>query len=211
MQSYPCNRPWRPIGLWDVEAPIFSRQSAHRLRWGCQPYAGRLLPPPLKIPFTHFCRKQTRPQGHSAAGRFRSESESESYDTTDGQSASLSWNKAPTWGSRSDFYYCQTVAGLLLWGALSDERTGLSFTIAAGLRERSYSRVRVPWDLRRYFTVSDLRLHFLRLLRLTGLRWRYSTPTPHRRGLCRLIKGSFKKWMILQLGVWRGSLTTPRL
>jgi hypothetical protein len=27
-----CNRPWRPIGLWDVEAPTFSRQSAHRWR-----------------------------------------------------------------------------------------------------------------------------------------------------------------------------------
>jgi hypothetical protein len=24
-QSSPCIRPWRPIGLWDVEAPIFSR------------------------------------------------------------------------------------------------------------------------------------------------------------------------------------------
>jgi hypothetical protein len=41
--------------------------------------------------------------------------ESESY----GQSASLSWNKAPIWGLRSDFYYCQTVAGLLMWGTLS--------------------------------------------------------------------------------------------
>jgi hypothetical protein len=29
---------------------------------------------------------------------------------------------------RSDLYYCQTVAGLFVWGALSDERTGLSFT-----------------------------------------------------------------------------------
>jgi hypothetical protein len=27
------------------------------------------------------------------------------------------------------FYYCQTIAGLLMWGALSDERTGLSFTM----------------------------------------------------------------------------------
>jgi hypothetical protein len=27
--SYPCNRPWRPKGLWDVEHPTFSRQSAH--------------------------------------------------------------------------------------------------------------------------------------------------------------------------------------
>jgi hypothetical protein len=31
-KSYPCNRPWRPIGLWDVEAPTFFRQSAHRWR-----------------------------------------------------------------------------------------------------------------------------------------------------------------------------------
>jgi hypothetical protein len=29
--------------------------------------------------------------------------------------ASLSWNKAPIWGLRPDFYYCQTVAGLLIW------------------------------------------------------------------------------------------------
>jgi hypothetical protein len=33
-----------------------------------------------------------------------SESESESYVTTDGQSASLSWNKAPIWGLRPDIY-----------------------------------------------------------------------------------------------------------
>jgi hypothetical protein len=30
--SYPCNRPWRPIGLWEVEALTFSRQSTHRWR-----------------------------------------------------------------------------------------------------------------------------------------------------------------------------------
>jgi hypothetical protein len=23
-KSYPCNRPWRPIGLWDIVAPTFS-------------------------------------------------------------------------------------------------------------------------------------------------------------------------------------------
>jgi hypothetical protein len=43
-----------------------------------------------------------------------------------------------------------------MWGALSDERTGVSFTIAAGPRQRSYSRDRVPWDSIPYFTVSDL-------------------------------------------------------
>jgi hypothetical protein len=63
--------------------------------------------------------------------------QSQSYVTTDGQSASLYWNKAPTWGLRPDFYSCQTVASLLMWGALSDERMGLSFTIAAGPRQRS--------------------------------------------------------------------------
>jgi hypothetical protein len=26
-KSYPCNRPWRPIWLWDVEAPIFCLDS----------------------------------------------------------------------------------------------------------------------------------------------------------------------------------------
>jgi hypothetical protein len=88
------------------------------------------------------------------------QSESESYVTTDGQLASLSWNKAPFWSSWPDFYFCLTVAGLLIWGAPSDERTGLSFAIANGPRQRSHSRVRVPWNSRPYFTVSDLRLPF---------------------------------------------------
>jgi hypothetical protein len=86
-----------------------------------------------------------------------------------------------------------------MWGALSDERTGLLFTIAAGPRQRSHSQVRVPRDSWPYFTVSDSRLpqpggpgpriyipqeqegpvippgtmfHFRRLLRLAGQRWR---------------------------------------
>jgi hypothetical protein len=59
----------------------------------------------------------------------------------DGQSASLSWNKAPIWDLRPDFCYCQTVAGLLMWDALSDERTGLSFIFPIGPRQRSHFRV----------------------------------------------------------------------
>jgi hypothetical protein len=35
----PRNRPWSLIGLRDVKDPTVSRQSAHRWRWGCQPYA----------------------------------------------------------------------------------------------------------------------------------------------------------------------------
>jgi hypothetical protein len=39
---------------------------------------------------------------------------SQSYITTDDQLASLSGNKAPIWGLRPDFYYCQTITGLLM-------------------------------------------------------------------------------------------------
>jgi hypothetical protein len=46
-----------------------------------------------------------------------------------GQSASLSWNKAPICGLIPDLYYCQTVACLLMWGALSDERTGVKVKV----------------------------------------------------------------------------------
>jgi hypothetical protein len=31
----------------------------------------------------------------------------------------VSWNKAPIWGLEPDIYYWQTVAGLLMWGALT--------------------------------------------------------------------------------------------
>jgi hypothetical protein len=88
----------------------------------------------LEFPFSNSCLTHT----------YLSESESESYIMTDVPSASLSWNKAPIWGLRPDFYYCLTVAGLLIWGALSDEWTGPSFTIAAGPHQRSHFRVRVP-------------------------------------------------------------------
>jgi hypothetical protein len=66
---------------------------------------------------------------------------------TDGQSASLLWNKTPICGLQPDFYYCQTVEGLLMWGTFSDERMALSFTIAAGPCQCSHFQVQVPWDL----------------------------------------------------------------
>jgi hypothetical protein len=91
---------------------------------------------------------KSHPRKHSVMRfwAFKIKSESESYVTTDGQSASLSWYKAPIRGLRPDFCYWQTVAGLLMWGALSDERTCLSFTTVAGPRHRSHFRLRVPWN-----------------------------------------------------------------
>jgi hypothetical protein len=85
-------------------------------------------------------------------------SQSQSYVTTDSESASLSWCQAPIWDLRPDFYYCQTVAGSLMWGSLSDEWTYLPFTIAAGLWQRSHSWVRVPRDSWPYFTVTHSKL-----------------------------------------------------
>jgi hypothetical protein len=132
--------------------------------------------------------------------------QSQCHVTTHGESVSLSWYKATIWGLRPDFYFCQTVSGLLMWGALSDEKTGMSFTIAAGPRQRGHYEVRVPQDSWPYFTASDSWLPqpggtdpciyiaqekggpvitpstefpFHRLLRLAGLRWRYSTAPPH--------------------------------
>jgi hypothetical protein len=73
-------------------------------------------------------------------------SESEPYVTTDGQSASPSWYKVPIRGLRPDFFFRSeygirlTVTFLIPWGALSDERTGMSFVCAAGPCQRSLSR-----------------------------------------------------------------------
>jgi hypothetical protein len=68
--------------------------------------------------------------------------------------------KHPSGAYGQIFITCVTVTALFLWGALSDERTGLSFIYAAGPCQRNLSLVRVPWDSRRYFTVSHLRLPF---------------------------------------------------
>jgi hypothetical protein len=66
----------------------------------------------------------------------------------------------PICRKRPGFCYCQTVAGLMTWGAFSDERTGLSFIHAAGSCQRSHSQVWVPSNSRPYFTVSFFRLPF---------------------------------------------------
>jgi hypothetical protein len=56
--------------------------------------------------FLHILHLYSLPRIHELV-------ESTLYITIDGQLASLSWNKAPIWGLRPDFYYCQTIAGFL--------------------------------------------------------------------------------------------------
>jgi hypothetical protein len=43
-----------PIWLWDVQELTFSRQSAHKRRWGCQPYAPAALYSPgnFRVPIS---------------------------------------------------------------------------------------------------------------------------------------------------------------
>jgi hypothetical protein len=66
--------------------------------------------------------------------------------------------KHPSGAFDQIFITGQTIECLLMWGALSDERMGLLFTIAEGPRQRSHSEVRVPEHSWPYFNVSDLRL-----------------------------------------------------
>jgi hypothetical protein len=57
-----CNRPWRPIGLWDFEAPTFSREAAHIWRWGCEPYAPAALYLPGRFLILNSIRGRVDPR-----------------------------------------------------------------------------------------------------------------------------------------------------
>jgi hypothetical protein len=136
--------------------------------------------------------------------------------TTDVQSASVSWCQAPIWGPRPDFYYCQTVEGLFIWGALSDKRMGLPFTIAAGLasavilgsksrgtHDILLSQIRDSSNLAGQVPVfisprNRIEFPFCRVLRLVGLRCMYSYQPASTWGVT-----GFKVIVILRLLVYR--------
>jgi hypothetical protein len=118
------------------------------------------------------------------------------------QSVGLSRCQETTWGPRPDFYYCQTVQDLLMWGTLSDERVGLSFKIAAVPHQRSQSWVQVHrthdhillsqiWDSPNLegqvpkeqggpVIPQGIGFPFHHLILLIGLQQRYSNPPPCR-------------------------------
>jgi hypothetical protein len=54
-KNYLYNRPWRPVGLWDVEAPSYLRQSTQRSAVRSSALRFCLSSPRRKIPGTHFC------------------------------------------------------------------------------------------------------------------------------------------------------------
>jgi hypothetical protein len=103
---------------------LFSfRQSAVGARWSgrCIPFLGALLVQ-VTAPSLQAERRLLAVCPDVAELLAIVRSQSQSYLTTDGQSASPSWHKAPIWNLGPDFYFCQTVAGLLMWGALSLRR-----------------------------------------------------------------------------------------
>jgi hypothetical protein len=68
-----------------------------------------------------------------------------------------SWSARVSIRSPRALFFTLTVAGFLMWVALSDERTCLSFIIAFGPRHSSDSRVLVMQNLWLYFTASHLK------------------------------------------------------
>jgi hypothetical protein len=66
-----------------------------------------------------------------------------------------------------------------MWGALSDERMDLSFTIVDGLTNAVILGSEAHGTRGHILPSQTLDFLFRRLLRLAGLRWRYSTPPPH--------------------------------
>jgi hypothetical protein len=84
---------------------------------------------------------------------------SKSKSHCDWRSVSKFWCRAPS-RARDRIFITLWQLRSFLWRSLSDERTGLSFVSAAGFCPRRLSRVRVRWDSRPYFTVSDLKLPF---------------------------------------------------
>jgi hypothetical protein len=104
--------------------------------------------------------------------------ESESCITTDGQSTNLSWNKAPILGLRPDFFtrrqlrVCWCGAFSLTRGRVC--RLHLLLVLASALIFGTECR-----GTRDLILLSQIRDFLLRrFLRLTGLRWRYSTLSP---------------------------------
>jgi hypothetical protein len=86
---------------------------------------------------------------------FTLQSQSQSYFTIGGlPPVSSFWWQAP-WDSRSVIFLQLNSCGCNI---LSNERVCLSFTTAAGPRQRSHSQVRVPRKSWLYFTVWDPRL-----------------------------------------------------
>jgi hypothetical protein len=143
------------VGLWDWGRAKYSTKAPEQTIGSVQSLPQLLRSNQLRIPL-RSARAMLRPFTHEPSCSTKSKSKSKlCYDQRSvGQSVLVS----STHLRPKIRFLILSVAGLLMWGALSDERTGLSFAVTAGPRQRNHSRVRVPRDSWPYFTVSDSRL-----------------------------------------------------
>jgi hypothetical protein len=118
------------------------------------PNSWSLTPCPLLASTGHYSFPPLLKTANHSLLEWVNQSQSQSYVTTDRQSVGCLGVKHSS-GAQDQFFflYCQTVASLLLWGIISDERTVLTFTMAADPRQLSHSRVRVRRDSWLYLTL----------------------------------------------------------
>jgi hypothetical protein len=147
VQSFPCQVPWdsRPyLTVSNLRLPFSSPPTTRRVTMKVFDPASTRVPPPILLSLSLSLMLRPTVSRPVCLGI---KHPSRAYDQI--------------FFSRSEYGIRLTVTFLIPWVTLSDERLGLSFVCAAGPCQRSLSRVLVPWDLRPYFTVSDLRLPFL--------------------------------------------------
>jgi hypothetical protein len=132
-----------------------------------QEQGGPVIPPGTGFPFVASYESQgygggirTRLHARYLSNQVKSSQVKDKVTMRLAVSQSVSLGDEPHLGLMTRYLLPFYSYGLALWGALSDERTGLSFLYAASPRQRSLFRVRVPWDSWSYFTVSDSRLPF---------------------------------------------------
>jgi hypothetical protein len=91
-------------------------------------------------------------------------------------SQSVSLGVEPHLGHMTRYLFLSDSYGLVLWGALSHERTGLSFVYTAGPFQRVFLGSE-SLGTREHILLSKIwDFPFRRLLRLAGSRWRYRPP-----------------------------------
>jgi hypothetical protein len=150
------------------------------LRTNCnwEQVASDFLAISFQSPSTTISR--TRPNSLPTTVLYSVSSESESYVTTDGQPASLPWNKAPIWGLRPDLYHLCDNYGLVLVGRPLWREVGSVFCICYWpLPAQSFSGPS-PLGLETIFYCLRIETSlFVASYFLAGSRWRYSTPPPH--------------------------------